>query len=147
MLTSWKEYSGRHWKTPGGQQSRKLQPNMICLLNVISFYDSVTHWADLGKLVDIIFLDFSKIFDTVSHRILLDKMCSTAGQRDPAERPQQISEMSSHQTHEVWHGQVLDSASGMGQTHIDEGTKGWTVPLWKRIKFETTWGTWIDTSQ
>ncbi|KAJ7422027.1 RNA-directed DNA polymerase from mobile element jockey-like protein [Pitangus sulphuratus] len=48
-----------------------------CLSNLISFYDKVTHLADQGKPVDVIFLDFGKAFDTVSCKILLDKMSST----------------------------------------------------------------------
>ncbi|KAJ7411578.1 hypothetical protein BTVI_48989 [Pitangus sulphuratus] len=37
----------------------------------------VTHLADEGKLVDVIILDFSKAFDIVSPRILLDNMSNT----------------------------------------------------------------------
>ncbi|NXL24651.1 RTXE polymerase, partial [Setophaga kirtlandii] len=40
----------------------------FCLSNLISFYDKVTHLADQRKPVDVIFLDFSKAFNTVSHR-------------------------------------------------------------------------------
>ncbi|PKU41878.1 rna-directed dna polymerase from mobile element jockey-like [Limosa lapponica baueri] len=38
-----------------------------CLTNLISFYGKVTRLVDEGKAVDVVYLDFSKAFDTVSH--------------------------------------------------------------------------------
>ena len=47
-----------------------------CLSNLISFYNKVTGLADEGKAVSVVYLDFSKSFDTVPHNILVERLAA-----------------------------------------------------------------------
>ncbi|CAM4559692.1 unnamed protein product [Lepidochelys kempii] len=45
-----------------------------CLTNLIAFYDEITGSVDMGKAVDVIYLDFSKAFDTASNSFPASKL-------------------------------------------------------------------------
>ncbi|RMC06338.1 hypothetical protein DUI87_15769 [Hirundo rustica rustica] len=47
-----------------------------CLTNLISFYDQVTHLVDAGRAVAVVYLEFNRAFDTVSHSRVLDKLAA-----------------------------------------------------------------------
>lgn len=55
-------------------EQRGFTKDKSCLTNLISLYDEMTGWVDEWRVVDVVSLDFSKVFDNVSHNILKDKL-------------------------------------------------------------------------
>ena len=45
-----------------------------CLANQIAFCDVIIGWVDGGRAMDVVYLGFSKAFDTISHSIPMMKL-------------------------------------------------------------------------
>uniref|UniRef100_A0A8C5N1B7 Reverse transcriptase domain-containing protein n=1 Tax=Leptobrachium leishanense TaxID=445787 RepID=A0A8C5N1B7_9ANUR len=78
METMLKEMIVEHLKTHRLQDQKQhgFTSGRSCQTNLIDFFDWVTKIIDTGDAVDIVYLDFSKAFDTVPHRRLINKLQS-----------------------------------------------------------------------
>ena len=50
-----------------------------CLTNLIEFFEGVTKKVDEGSVVDVVYMDFSKVFDKVPHGRMLHKILRDPG--------------------------------------------------------------------
>lgn len=78
METLLKDRIVEHLKSHGLQDEKQhgFTSGRSCQTNLIDFFDWVTKIIDGGGAVDIAYLDFSKAFDTVPHRRLINKLQS-----------------------------------------------------------------------
>ncbi|PKU32152.1 rna-directed dna polymerase from mobile element jockey- hypothetical protein [Limosa lapponica baueri] len=71
------------WHMKDNQEIRPIWHGFMkgrsCLTNLISFYDNVTCLVDEGQAVGVIYLDFSKTFDSVSYSTLGETGCPWLG--------------------------------------------------------------------
>jgi len=72
--------SATTWQVQDNQEIRPSQHGFMkgrsCLTSLISIYDKTMRLVDKGKSVDIVYPDFNKDFDTISHSILLEKLAA-----------------------------------------------------------------------
>lgn len=58
--------------------SRQCTQGKVTFIQVDSLYSKVTSLVDKAGAVNIVYLDFSEIFDTVSHNVIPDKLVKYA---------------------------------------------------------------------
>ena len=56
------------------QSQHGFMPNRSCQTNLLEFLDRITSILDNGNAVDIIYLDYAKAFDKISHKKLIKKL-------------------------------------------------------------------------
>lgn len=57
-----------------GSHQHGLTKRKSCLTNLIAFYNDMTGMVDEKRAEDIDYLDFTKVFDTISHSIITDEL-------------------------------------------------------------------------
>lgn len=57
-----------------GHSQQLFNKNGLYLTSPITFCDKIMRSVDVGLPVDVLHFDFSKVFDMVSHRILISRL-------------------------------------------------------------------------
>lgn len=62
------------WKKRDQEEPHEFTKRHSCLTNLITFYDDMTGGVDGERVVVVVHFDFSRVFNSVSHNILIGKL-------------------------------------------------------------------------